>query len=142
MNWLGPLPVQVPGLPGLTGAVLLWTIPFMASALYVGPLAGRAWHGYLAARKDPLAGAERAYALGQAIARTCGLLMVVSGLAAGLVASITPPPQLRRPPTPLSAALITTLVMVSVLIAIQSFALQTSQRAAEEILERASQEAK
>jgi len=133
---LGPLPFAVPGLPGLTGAVLLWGGSFVVSALFVLPLAARAWHGWLVVRRAEDAAAERRYAWGQAIARTCGLLMVLAGLAAGVVAATVPPTLPRRPLAAGGLAVVVALLVLAVLVAVQSIALEASQRAAALVLSR------
>jgi hypothetical protein len=138
VSWLGPLPVAVPGLPGLTGALLLWAGAFLLSALYVLPLAVRSWQAYavVVASQDADADAERLYALGQALARSLGVLMVLAGLAAGLTVAFTGPILTRRALTPSSAALILALLLIAVAMALQSIALDVSQRAAAKLLRR------
>lgn len=138
MSWLGPLPFEVPFLPGLSGALLLWATPFLFSTLYVLPMTVRAWASYVRILPVPDAEAERLYALGQALARSFGVLMVLAGLTASVVAAITPPVLPRRPLTATGAGLIMTLVLLSVLVAAQSGALELSQRAAAEVLRKQS----
>lgn len=136
MTWLGPLPFDVPGFPGLTGATVLWLAAFLASTLYVAPLAVRAWHGYLMLRGEEDTEAERVYALGQAIARTCGVLIVLAALVAGFVSALTPPVLPRRPFTVSTYEFIAPMLFLALLITVQSIALQWSQDAAAAVLRR------
>jgi len=136
VTWLGPLPFDVPGLPGLSGAILLWGIPFLASAIFVLPLTARAWLAWLRIRSVPDADAERVYALGEAIARSCGLLMVAAGLGAGLLAATVPPILPRRRVSTGGEAVILVLVLLAVLVTVQSVALHLRHKAAAAILAR------
>lgn len=133
MNWLGHVPIHLSWFPSLAWATIIWLAIFLASSIYAAQLAVRAWHGYLACRTLPDAEAEQKFSLGQAVARTCGTVMVACGIVVGLV-SAAQPRNAEVALTPGTVAFIVIFLVFALALLVQTVVLDWTQRGAFEAL--------